>query len=179
VTVGVDLGATHYRVSVVDAGGGELAVREHPMRIADGPDAVLRHVARSTRELLNESGQRLSALSAIGVGVPGPVEFATGMPEDPPLMPGWHQYPIPRFFGDRFGVTTLVDNDVNVMALAKQRRLLPHASHLLFVKMGTGIGCGIVANGQLCRGAQGSRRHRPHAGGFRRHPLPVREHRVP
>jgi predicted NBD/HSP70 family sugar kinase len=156
VAIGVDLGATHYRVSLVDLGGGELAVREHPMRIADGPDVVLEHVARSAQELLDEAGQQLSALSAIGVGVPGPVEFATGMPEDPPIMPGWHHYPIPRFFGDRFGVTTLVDNDVNVMALAEQRRVLPHASHLLFVKMGTGIGCGIIANGQLYRGAQGS-----------------------
>jgi predicted NBD/HSP70 family sugar kinase len=156
VAVGVDLGATHYRVSLVDVGGGELGVREHPMRIADGPDVVLEHVARSTQELLDETGQRLATLSAIGVGVPGPVEFATGMPEDPPLMPGWHRYPIPRFFSDRFGVTTLVDNDVNAMALAERRRVLPHAGHLLFVKMGTGIGCGIIANGQLYRGAQGS-----------------------
>jgi predicted NBD/HSP70 family sugar kinase len=156
VAVGVDLGATHYRVSLVDGGGGELAVREHPMPIAEGPDVVLEHVARNIQELLAEAGQPPSALSAIGVGVPGPVEFATGMPEDPPIMPGWHRYPIRRFFGDRFGVTTLVDNDVNVMALAEQRRVLPHTSHLLFLKMGTGIGCGIIANGQLYRGAQGS-----------------------
>jgi predicted NBD/HSP70 family sugar kinase len=156
VAVGVDLGPTHYRVSLVDVGGGELAVREHPMRIAEGPDVVLEHVARSTQELLDEAGHQPYALSAIGVGVPGPVEFATGMPEDPPLMPGWHRYPIPRFFEDRFGVTTLVDDEVNAMVLAEQRRVLPHASHLLFVKMGTGIGCGIIANGELYRGAQGS-----------------------
>ncbi|MEO3755411.1 ROK family transcriptional regulator [Streptomyces sp. B6B3] len=156
VTVGVDLGATHYRVSLVDVGGAELAVREQPMRISEGPDAVLEHVAHAIQELLDEAGQRLSALCAIGVGVPGPVEFATGTPVDPPLMPGWDRYPIPRFLGDRFGVTALVDNDVNVMALAEWRRVLPHTNHLLFVKMGTGIGCGIIANGELYRGAQGS-----------------------
>ncbi|MGP3971743.1 ROK family protein [Streptomyces sp. 6N223] len=156
VTVGVDLGTTHYRVSLMDLGGGELAAREHPMRIADGPDVVLEHVARSTHELLDEAGQPLTALRAIGVGVPGPVEFSTGTPVDPPIMPGWHRYPIPRFLGERFGVTTLVDNDVNAMALAERRRVLPHVGHLLFVKTGTGIGCGIIANGQLFRGAQGS-----------------------
>ncbi len=156
VAVGVDLGATHYRVSLVDVGGAALAVREHPMRIADGPDVVLDVVAQGIQELLDEAGLRLSTLSVIGVGVPGPVEFTSGMPEDPPLMPGWHRYPIPGFFRDRFGVTTLVDNDVNLMALAEQRRVLPDARHLLFVKMGTGIGCGIIADGHLYRGAKGS-----------------------
>lgn len=156
VAVGVDLGATHHRVSLVDLGGAELAVREHEMSIAEGPDPVLEQVARSTRRLLDEAGRPPAALRAIGVGVPGPVEFATGMPVDPPIMPGWHRYPIPRFFADRFGVPALVDNDVNVMALAERRRVLPETSHLLFVKMGTGIGCGVIANGQPYRGAQGS-----------------------
>ncbi|MGP4113717.1 ROK family protein [Streptomyces sp. 4N509B] len=156
VAVGVALGATHHRVSLVDLGGGELAVREHEGDIADGPEVVLEQVARSTRDLLEEAAQPPSALRAIGVGVPGPVEFATGTPVDPPIMPGWHRYPIPRFFADRFGVAALVDNDVNVMALAERSRVLPGTSHLLFVKMGTGIGCGVIANGQLYRGAQGS-----------------------
>lgn len=71
-------------------------------------------------------------------------------------MPGWHQYPIPEFFADRFGVRALVDNDVNVMALAEQRRAFPDTRYLLYIKVGTGIGCGIVADGRLHRGAQGS-----------------------
>ncbi|MDF5756437.1 ROK family protein [Spongiactinospora sp. TRM90649] len=93
---------------------------------------------------------------AIGIGVPGPVEFATGRPTNPPIMPGWNEYPVPEFFAGRYDVTVLVDNDVNVMALGEQRDAYAATGYLLFVKVGTGIGCGIVAGGRLHRGAQGS-----------------------
>ena len=140
----------------MDIGGQILALREDPLSIADGPEAVLGHVERTLDGLLKETGRERGALQSIGVGVPGPVEFSTGRPVDPPIMPGWHQYPIPEFFADRFGVRALVDNDVNVMALGEQRRAFPDTRYLLYIKVGTGIGCGIVADGRLHRGAQGS-----------------------
>ncbi|MFB7221261.1 ROK family protein [Streptomyces sp. NPDC002596] len=152
---GVDLGASHCRVALLDIGGATLATQENPLAIGDGPDSVLRHVERTVHALLEEAGRTPRALKAIGVGVPGPVEFSTGRPVDPPIMPGWHQYPIPEFFAARFGVRALVDNDVNVMALAEQRRAFPDCRYLLYIKVGTGIGCGIVADGRLHRGAQG------------------------
>ncbi|MEU6016843.1 ROK family transcriptional regulator [Streptomyces sp. NPDC047515] len=152
---GVDLGASHCRVALMDIGGATLAVQEEPLPIGDGPDSVLRHVERTVRALLKETHREPETLRSIGVGVPGPVEFSTGRPVDPPIMPGWHQYPIPEFFATRFGVRALVDNDVNVMALAEQRRAFPDCRYLLYIKVGTGIGCGIVADGELHRGAQG------------------------
>ncbi|MFJ5720892.1 ROK family protein [Streptomyces sp. NPDC093149] len=152
---GVDLGASHCRVALMDIGGATLAVQEEPMSIGDGPDSVLRRVERTVRTLLEETHREPGTLRSIGVGVPGPVEFSTGRPVDPPIMPGWHQYPIPEFFAARFGVRALVDNDVNVMALAEQRRAFPDCRYLLYIKVGTGIGCGIVAGGELHRGAQG------------------------
>lgn len=153
---GVDLGASHCRVALLDIGGEMLALREDPLSIADGPQEVLGHVERTLNSLLKEAGRDAASLQSIGVGVPGPVEFSTGRPVDPPIMPGWHQYPIPEFFAERFGARALVDNDVNVMALAEQRRAFPDTRYLLYIKVGTGIGCGIVADGRLHRGAQGS-----------------------
>lgn len=153
---GVDLGASHCRVALLDIGGEMLALREDPISIADGPQEVLGHVERTLHTLLKEAERDAASLQAIGVGVPGPVEFSTGRPVDPPIMPGWHQYPIPEFFAERFGPRALVDNDVNVMALAEQRRAFPDTRYLLYIKVGTGIGCGIVADGRLHRGAQGS-----------------------
>ncbi|MFF1697793.1 ROK family transcriptional regulator [Streptomyces sp. NPDC058257] len=154
--VGVDLGASHCRVALMDIGGEMLALREDPLSIADGPREVLGHVERTLHALLDEAGRDPASLQSIGVGVPGPVEFSTGRPVDPPIMPGWHQFPIPEFFAERFGPRALVDNDVNVMALAEQRRAFPDTRYLLYIKVGTGIGCGIVADGRLHRGAQGS-----------------------
>ncbi|MEV6752448.1 ROK family transcriptional regulator [Streptomyces sp. NPDC051214] len=153
---GVDLGASHCRVALLDIGGEMLALREDPISIADGPQEVLGHVERTLHTLLKETARDSASLQSIGVGVPGPVEFSTGRPVDPPIMPGWHQFPIPEFFAERFGPRALVDNDVNVMALAEQRRAFPDTRYLLYIKVGTGIGCGIVADGRLHRGAQGS-----------------------
>ncbi|HLU72920.1 MAG TPA: ROK family transcriptional regulator [Nonomuraea sp.] len=150
---GVDLGATHCRIALMDMTGVVLAQCEDPLLIAEGPERILAHVDERIDRLLAAAGRPRAALRVIGMGVPGPVEFATGRPNNPPIMPGWNDYPIPDYFP---GVDVLVDNDVNVMALGEHRDVFPDARHLLFVKVGTGIGCGIVANGKLHRGAQGS-----------------------
>ncbi|MEW9555699.1 ROK family transcriptional regulator [Nonomuraea sp. NPDC050783] len=151
---GVDLGATHCRVALMDISGRVLAACEDPVLVGEGPEKVLAHVDQRLDRLLAEAGRARPMLRAIGIGVPGPVEFATGRPNNPPIMPGWNDYPVPEYFGDE--VSVLVDNDVNVMALGEHRHSFAGASHLLFVKVGTGIGCGIVADGKLHRGAQGS-----------------------
>ncbi|GLU46245.1 ROK family transcriptional regulator [Nocardiopsis ansamitocini] len=154
--LGVDLGATHCRVALLDIGGKPLASCETPIQITQGPHEVLAHVDARMHELLTRANRPLESVKAIGIGVPGPVEFATGRPVNPPIMPGWHEYPIPDFFTSRYNVEVLVDNDVNVLALGERRFAYPGSAHLLFVKIGTGIGCGIVADGRLHRGAQGS-----------------------
>jgi predicted NBD/HSP70 family sugar kinase len=150
---GVDLGATHCRITLMDMSGEVLASCEDQLLIGDGPETVLAHVDGRLDRLLTEAGRPRAALRAIGMGVPGPVEYATGRPNNPPIMPGWNDYPIPEYFD---GAAVLVDNDVNVMALGEQRNAFAETHHLLCVKVGTGIGCGIVAEGRLHRGAQGS-----------------------
>lgn len=155
LVLGVDLGATHCRMALLDAGGDVLARCEDPLPISEGPEPVLEHVDGRMHELLAQAGRPLAALKAVGMGVPGPVEFATGHPVHPPIMPGWHEYPIPEYFNSRYGLEVLVDNDVNVMALGEHRTAYPDTAYLLFVKIGTGIGCGVIAGGELHRGAQG------------------------
>jgi glucokinase-like ROK family protein len=107
--------------------------------------------------LLADTGSPAGSLKAIGMGVPGPVEFKTGRPVAPPIMPGWNDFPIREVLGEDFGCPVYVDNDVNVMALGEQWAGLGRGvPNFLFVKVGTGIGCGIVCNGELYRGADGS-----------------------
>jgi len=155
VVAGVDLGATHCRISLMDISGRTLATHEDPLLISEGPETVLAHVDRRIRGLLADAKLTPEALKAIGIGVPGPVEFATGRPNNPPIMPGWNAYPIPDYFTERYNALVKVDNDVNVMALGEHRAAFPDTRYLLFVKVGTGIGCGIIAQGRLHRGAQG------------------------
>ena len=156
VVLGVDLGATHARLALTDLASTVLAHRDLPLLITDGPELVLDQVARTGAELLREAGRSPSELAGVGVGLPGPVEHATGKPNNPPIMPGWDNADVPGILGARFHAPVLVDNDVNIMALGEHRAAWPDVADLLFVKVATGIGAGIIADGALRRGAQGS-----------------------
>jgi predicted NBD/HSP70 family sugar kinase len=149
----VDLGATSAKVAVTDLAGEFLAADSHEIQIADGPGPVLERVNAAADDLLGQLGKSPSDVSAIGVGVPGPVEFATGQLVHPPLMSGWHGFLVPSAF-ERFHCPVYVDNDVNVIA-AGELGSSGGDENFLVVKMGTGIGCGIVVHGQVYRGTQG------------------------
>ena len=93
---------------------------------------------------------------ALGIGLPGPVEHATGMPISPPIMPGWHRFDVAGHLRERLGCPVLVDNDVNIMALGEHWTERPPVDDFLFVKVGTGIGSGLILGGRLHRGARGA-----------------------
>lgn len=152
-----DLGATRARLAVSDLGGQELAITEVDICIDKEPELVLGWINQSFGELLTEAGGDKRRVRAITIGIPGPVEYFTGTVVRPPLMPRWHDYCVPAYFAKSYpAAQTIVDNDVNLMALGEHRKHYREVQHLLFVKVGTGIGCGIVINGKLHRGAQGS-----------------------
>jgi predicted NBD/HSP70 family sugar kinase len=151
-----DLGATHSRLAVTDLGGEVLAEVAAEMDISDGPETVLAWAEERFRTLLDEAGRSAADVRAVGLGVPGPVAFATGQPVSPPIMPGWDAFSIPEWFSTRYEAPVLVDNDVNIMALGEHWAHWRDTDHLLFVKVGTGIGCGIVAGRLIHRGAQGA-----------------------
>jgi predicted NBD/HSP70 family sugar kinase len=149
-----DLGASHAHLAVVNLGGEILAEREEEIDISDGPEPVLGRAADQFVEMIADLGPEAPAVRCLGVGLPGPVEFATGRPVSPPIMPGWDRFPVAHYFSERFACDVLVDNDVNLMAAGEafHRR---DENDLIFVKVGTGIGMGIVFGGEVQRGAQG------------------------
>ena len=155
VVAGCDLGATHSRLAVATLSGRVLAERARPIDINAGPDAVLAGVQTDLEELLAEAGRPADHLRAIGIGVPGPVEFASGTVVRPPIMAGWDGCRVPAYFEGRYAAPVLVDNDVNTMALGEYTHRQA-SRHLLYVKVGTGIGCGVVSDGVLHRGASGA-----------------------
>ena len=151
-----DLGATHSRMAITDLAGTPLAEAAEDLDIALGPTEVLKRVSARFQKLLGRTGRSAADVRGIGIGVPGPVEFATGQPVNPPIMPGWDGFDIPGWFADRYAAPVLVDNDVNIMARGEHWVHWRGTPHLLLVKVGTGIGCGIVADGQIHRGARGA-----------------------
>ncbi|WP_306770313.1 ROK family transcriptional regulator [Microbacterium sp. 18062] len=156
VVLAADLGASHIRLAVTDLAGGVLAEQREEIDIATGPEVVLAALERIGGELLHEAGRGHADLVGVGIGVPGPVEFATGQPVNPPIMPGWDRFDIKAHVASAFDVPVVVDNDVNVMALGERTIAWPEVEDLLFVKVATGIGAGIIAGGDLRRGASGA-----------------------
>ncbi|WP_426594781.1 ROK family protein [Cellulomonas sp. McL0617] len=157
VVLAVDLGATHARLALTDLVGTVLAEVGEPVAIAEGPTVVLDRVVALGHDLLTTAGRPLSDLVSVGVGLPGPVEHLSGRPINPPIMPGWDDADVPAHLSRQLsGVPVLVDNDVNVMALGEHTTQWPTVDHLLFVKVATGIGAGIISDGQIRRGAQGA-----------------------
>ncbi|MFI7052945.1 ROK family protein [Streptosporangium canum] len=152
---GIDVGATSVDVAVTDGGLEVLGRASEPCDVRDGPVAVLDRV---TEMLAKLRGQGLfTQLHGAGIGVPGPVSFREGMPVAPPIMPGWDRYPVRETLGQELGCPVVVDNDVNIMALGELHAgLAKQVDDFLFVKIGTGIGCGIVVDGKIYRGVSGS-----------------------
>ena len=154
--VAVDLGGTHARIAVTDLAGRVLAEKELELAIDQGPAPVLDTVSEIAQGLLAEADLPVEKLIGIGVGLPGPVEFATGKPTSPPIMPGWDGFDVPAHLRRTFDVPILVDNDVNAMVLGEHDMVYPDAEHMVFVKTATGVGAGIIGEGQLQHGAQGA-----------------------
>jgi glucokinase-like ROK family protein len=152
-----DLGATSIDVALTDLDGRILGHHDEPARIEAGPEHCLDRVDELFELLLRTTQPIPGPLWGIGIAVPGPVEFQTGRPISPPIMPGWDGYPIRDRFADRYRAPVWVDNDVNVLALGEWRSGVA-AGHddVVVVKIGTGIGAGIISGGRLHRGAQGS-----------------------
>lgn len=153
--LGVDIGATSVDVAVTNA---ELEVMGHlnqPMDVREGPVAVFEQVL-FLAEKLKESGLA-EGFDGAGIGVPGPVRFPEGVPVAPPIMPGWDGFPVREALSQELGCPVMVDNDVNLMAMGERHAGVARSvSDFLCIKIGTGIGCGIVAGGEVHRGVTGS-----------------------
>lgn len=152
-----NLGATHGRLALASLGGEIQRDLAGAVDIADGPAAVMSWVIGGFRKMLRDSGHSPADVRAVGVGVPGPVEFATGTVVHPPIMPGWDGLAVPGLMREQFAAPVVVDNDVNVMALGEYTAgASAGCKEMLVVKVGTGIGCGIITHGVLHRGADGA-----------------------
>jgi glucokinase-like ROK family protein len=151
-----DLGATSIEVAVLSLDLQVLARHAEPIDVRTGPGLVLSRMRALMREMLARCKLKPRDVLAIGMGVPGPVDFASGQLVEPPLMPHWDSYSIRDDLRAEYDAPVWVDNDVNLMALAELWRLKRELPNFLVLKVGTGIGCGVVCHGEVYRGANGS-----------------------
>ena len=150
----VDLGATSIDVEVTNGRLEPVIAYSEPADIRSGPRTILRRVNDLLAKAKVEGAYE--RLAAIGIGVPGPVSFRDGVPVSPPIMPGWDRFPVRELLAREHGCPAVVDNDVNIMAIGERHAGVASAvDDFLFVKIGTGVGCGIHLSGGVYRGTDG------------------------
>lgn len=148
------LSAQRIRVGITDLDG---KLQKHVQRkwdIAQGPAKTIKELFKQIDTILDKDAA--PAVWGVVIGLPGPVDFASGRPAAPPLMPGWNGYDIRTPFEQRFEAPVWVDNDVNLLALGERARRREANVDLIYCKIGSGIGAGLLSQGSIHRGANGA-----------------------
>ena len=153
--IGVDLGAHHASFGLFDMAGELLAERHLDMEIADGPEKILHWIADVAAAMVTDAAAPGQALRGIGVGLPGPVDYPGRRLVSPSRMPGWNGLDAGARLSELTGVPVIADNDANLMALGEYTSTPDDVKHLVFLKAGSSIGCGVIASGSLYHGFRG------------------------
>ena len=154
--LGVDFGHTHLRVALADLSTRVLAERHTAIDVDRGGADALDAAADLVSEVIAEAGVERGGIVAAGMGLPGPVDLATGELGAASILPGWAGLRPARELEDRIRIPIAVDNDANLGALGELTLgAAQGASDIVYIKLASGIGAGIVCGGRLHRGASG------------------------
>ena len=159
-----DTGVTGMRAALCDMVGEVLEERYAILDINRGPEKILAQIEELFAEFLRKQGRRMADVRGIGLNVPGPVDVASGRTINPPSMAGWHDFDIRGAFGRTYRCPVVVEKDGTAMAFGEHRRAYPSTPNLVFIKLGTGIGTGIVVDGKPYRGMDGGAGDVGHTG---------------
>ncbi len=154
--IGIDLGGTRLRVAVADARGTVQSVIRVNSEAGRGPDYVIDLIVETIDQALAHSKESRRGVAAIGIGLPGPLNGATGMVYSPANLPGWHNVPLSKILTRRTGIRTFLEHDASLAAFGEWRRGAgKRRRHMAYVTVSTGIGAGLILHSQLYRGAGG------------------------
>lgn len=157
VVVGVDMGATHMNVILADYLAHVIKEKEIPFDIEDGPEICLGKVDQVVRQVVSDAGLTMEQIHAYGVDVPGPIVSEAGRVSGPPIMPGWDEFPIREWLEDQWKSMISLNNDAEMGALGEWAYGAGRGErNLAYIKVGTGIGAGLLLDGQIYRGTTGS-----------------------
>jgi len=155
--VGIDMGATHLGILLTDFSAHVLEEIEYPFSVDDGPKSCLNQIDGYLSELLSRINLKVSHISSIGMNVPGPFVVETGKTSSPPIMPGWDGYPIRSHLEEIWKVPVTIGNDAEFGALGEWAYGAGRGeSNLVYIKVGTGVGAGLLLDGHIYRGTTGS-----------------------
>ena len=151
--IGVDMGGTKILAAVVNAEGRILASAKIPTKADKGATVVIDRIASCIQKAIDKSRVAPESIQAVGIGAPGPLDPGTGVVIFAPNL-GWKDVPLKAELETRTGILTFVDNDVNVGTLGEHTfGVGQNVQNLVGIFVGTGIGGGIIMQGELFHGA--------------------------
>lgn len=153
--IGIAIGGTSSRIGIFNLLGEPIEIIKKSIDLMRGPDPILLDISQSI-DVLKEKYCKASKILGIGMGIPTPVKYEEGYANYPAFMPGWHMFNLKKYFSEKYNCPAFIDNEVNTMALEEfQQRKNKDSNVLLCIKVGTGIGAGLVINNKIYRGENG------------------------
>ncbi len=156
VILGVDIGAAHVSVALTDLRGRTLEWREEDHPVQSDPQGTADLAVRLGKACLATRGNGVPAPMGIGVAVPSPVDPGSPYRILERILPAWHSFDLLGVLRDHFEVPVFVDNDANLGALAEHHwGQAVGIDDFAYLKVATGIGAGLMIDGEIYRGATG------------------------
>ncbi len=153
--LGLDVGGTKCAVLLarVDRGIHFIDKIRFDTHSEKGFDYAYNLLCASMEEILKRNNLDFSRVNAIGVSCGGPLDSRSGVVLCPPNLPGWVNIPLRQMLSDKYGVPAFIQNDANACALVEWKLGAGRGTqNMIFLTMGTGMGGGVIAEGQLLRG---------------------------
>jgi predicted NBD/HSP70 family sugar kinase len=155
--IGVELATTYLNLIITDLKAVVLHQQSVAFDINAGPDQAVAQVRQLVCDAIERTQIDPGRVAGIGIGVPGPLTYATGKTIAPPIMPGWSGVSLRERFAEALQLPVSVDNDANLGALAEYLWGVGQGvRHMAYLYLGTGVGAGLVLNGAIYRGEIGS-----------------------
>jgi glucokinase-like ROK family protein len=155
--IGIDIGATHILMVLSNFSARVLNELSAPFDIRRGAQVCLAEVDTLLRSFLQQNQMTLADIRAIGIGVPGPIVDTVGGVISPPIMPGWDGFPIRSYLEKLWGAPVCIDNDADLGALGEWAYGAGRGeNNLAYLKVGTGVGAGLLIEQKIFRGTNGS-----------------------
>jgi len=155
--VGLDFGHSHIRVAVADLSHAVLAEQEIEFDVDGRGTEALDRACELVDEAIEQAGIARDAVVGVGVALPGPVQLKTRQLGSTTILPGWSGLPMGEVLSERLGLEVLVENDANLGALAELSfGAAKGARNVVYIRAYSGIGSGLILDGRLYRGADGT-----------------------
>ncbi len=149
--IGIDFGGTSIKLAVVEGADLKSGIIRIPTQEHRGPDSLINAIVATISEIRTE----YPAISAIGVGVPGAVDFEKGITYNLTNVEGWTSVPLKDIMAEKTGLPTVIENDANCMAFAEWKYGAGQGfTNVICLTLGTGVGGGLILNGDMFRGSQ-------------------------